>query len=429
MQITKLSIERPLTVLMVILALVIMGLRGYTMLNVDRFPKVNIPYVAVVTTYPGAAAKDIEDQIVKKIEDEVAGVSGVDKMISSAQEGVATTQIQFLENVDPDQATIDVERAVSRVKGELPSGAKEPTVIKADLQALPIMNVTLSGSQPLDELYRTADDDIKAQLLAVEGVAAVEISGGRQNEIQVQVDPIKMAAYQMSFTDLANALIAENVSVPIGAMTSEPSRLAVRSLGRFSSLEDIQDLVVSSGGRQTQVKDVATVVETHKDVEEILRLNGQETVGLSITKQSDANAIATADQVRRALDAIQPSLPDGMKLTVVSDDTDFTRASVNSVQTDLLLAVFITGLVLLFFLHLLRSTIIVLLAVPTSLISTFLMMWIGLVALMGPVRPVAAAGPSIWSHTCDRARGSTAMPGRAPASRTSASPSTASGIT
>jgi hydrophobic/amphiphilic exporter-1 (mainly G- bacteria), HAE1 family len=376
MKLTKLSIERPLTVLMVILALVIMGVRGYSLLNVDRYPKINIPYVAVITAYPGAAATDIEDQIVKKIEDEVAGVAGLDKISSTAREGLAITQIQFLESVDPDRATSDVERAVSRVKGDLPSGAKEPTVIKADLQALPIMNVTLSGAQPLDELYRTASDDIKARLLAVEGVAAVQVSGGQQREVQVQADPIKMAAYKMSFTDLANALQAENVSVPVGAVTTEPSRLAVRSIGRFSSLEDIQSLVISASGRQTQLKDVATIVETDKETETILRLNGQDTVGLSITKQSDANAIATADKVRAALATIQPTLPDGMKLTVVTDDTEFTRASVNSVQTDLLLAVFITGLVLLFFLHLLRSTIIVLLAVPTSLISTLLVMWI-----------------------------------------------------
>jgi len=375
MKLTRLSIERPLTILMVILALIIMGVRGYSMLNVDRFPKISFPFVAIITAYPGAAAKDIEDQVVKPIEDEVAGISGVDKLASTAREGLATTQIQFLDTVDANQAASDVERAIARVKASLPAGAKEPTIIKADLQALPIMNLTLSGSQSLGELYRVAKDDIKARLLAVEGVASVQVTGGQQREVQVQVDPIKMTAYQVSFQDLAGALQMENVSVPVGAMTNASNRLAVRSVGRFSSLEDIQNLVVSSGPRQAQLKDIATVLETHKEVEEILRLNGQETVGLSITKQSDANAIATSDRVRRVMAELQPTLAEGMALTVVTDDTEFTRASVDSVRTDLLLAVFITGLVLLFFLHLLRSTIIVLLAVPTSLISTLLVMW------------------------------------------------------
>jgi hydrophobic/amphiphilic exporter-1 (mainly G- bacteria), HAE1 family len=375
MNLTKIAIERPLTVIMVILAIVLLGVQAYGMLNVDRLPKINAPVVAIVTVYPGAAPKDIEDQIVKKTEDEVAGISGVDKVTSVAQDSMAVTMVQFLETVNGDQAVSDVERAIARIKSEFPTEAKEPNIIKADVQALPIMNITLSGPQPLDEMYRIADEEIKPLLLAVQGVGAISVVGGLEREVQVQANPSKMAGYGLSFSAIGAALQTENVNVPVGSVTTQPDRLAIRSVGRFASVEDIQNLLVAAGSQQVRVKDFATVVQTHKEVAEILRLNGQETVGLAITKQSDANAVATADKVRAALDAMQPLLPQGAKLNVVTDDSEYTRASVNSVQTDLLLAVLITGLVLLCFLHLLRSTAIVLLAVPTSLIATFLVMY------------------------------------------------------
>jgi hydrophobic/amphiphilic exporter-1 (mainly G- bacteria), HAE1 family len=375
MKLTRLSIERPLTVLMVILAVIIMGVRAYGLLSVDRFPKTDVPYVSITTMYSGASAADVEELIVKKIEDEVAGISGVNTIQSTAQEGSATTSIEFLDSVDSNQAASDVERAVSRVRGSLPSGADEPTVTKANMQAMPIMNLTLSGEQDLTELYRVADEILKPRLLAAPGVAAVTVSGGEEAEIQIQVDPKKMSAYGLTFQDLSNALKAENVSSPIGAVSVGITRTAIRSLGQFSNLEDIQNLIVSAGGRRIQLKDIATVVQTHKEINEKLRLNGQQAVGLAITKQSDANAIATADGVKRTLAMTAPTLPEGMKLSTVTDDTVFTQQSVDSVRKDLIFAVFITGLVLLAFLHVLRSTIIVLLAVPTSLITTFLAMW------------------------------------------------------
>ena len=374
-QLTRFSVERPLALLMLILALVIMGWRGYSALKVDRYPSVNFPFVAVITTWPGASPADVEDQIIKPIEDAVAGISGVDKINSTARESVASTQIQFLENVDSNQAASDVERAVARIKATLPSDANEPTIVKADLQALPIMNITLSGSQSLEELYRAANDDIKPRLLAVPGVASVDITGGLEKEIRVQADPMRMAAYEMSLPKISAALQSENVDVPAGAVTAGSSRTSVRSLGRFSNLEDIQNLVITSVPKRVQMKDLAAVTEGHKDIEVITRLNNKETVGLSITKASDANAVETADNVRKALAIMKSVVPQGTELTIVSDDTEFTRASVNSVQTDLILAVIITGAVLLLFLHMFRSTAIVLLAVPTSLISTFLVMY------------------------------------------------------
>ena len=375
MKLTRIAVERPLTMLMLILALVILGLNGYGLLQVDRYPSVNLPFVAVITVYPGASPEDIEDTVVEPMEDAVAGISGVDYIESIAREGVAITQIAFLENVDANRAASDVERQVATVKAQLPADAGEPSIIKADLDALPIMNITVSGPQSLDELYRVTEDIVKPRLLAVPGVAAVSVTGGLEREVQIEVDPLRMAAYKISLSQVKMALQSENVNVPAGAVTEGRQRTTIRSVGRFSSVDDIRDLVVSYAPRRVTVKDIATVTETTRDVEEVLRLNGQDTVGLTITKQSDANTIATSDSVREAMAELNAALPEGMELTVINDDSEFTRASVHAVQTDLMLAVLITAGVLLLFLHTLRSTFIVLLAVPTSLISTFLVMY------------------------------------------------------
>ena len=367
-QLTRLAVERPITILMLILALVILGAQGYRSLKIDRYPSIVIPFVSVNVSWPGAAPEDVEQQITKIVENAVAGISGVDTIQSTSSQGSSQTSISFLQGVDSNQASVDVERVIGRIKNQLPNDASDPVVFKADPTSSPIMNLTLSGPQTQEDLYYSASTDIQPRLLAVPGVAAVNVNGGRQEEIQVQVDPMKMAAYGVSMAKVQSVLTTQNVDVPGGSLTAGGTNLAFRTLGRFGSLEDIQNVIVSSSPQIVRLKDLANVVDTYYDVTQILRLNGQPTVGLNVTKQPDANVIQVSDGIKAMMARLQPIVPKGAKLTVVTDDAEFTRASVNSVQTDLILAVLITGIVLLLFLHMVRSTIIVLLAVPTSLI-------------------------------------------------------------
>ena len=370
---TRLAVKRPLTMLMIILALIIMGIQGYNALKVDRFPEINIPYVAAIVIYPGASPTDIETEVVKPVEDAVAGVSGLDYMESTSQESVGMVLAVFKTSVDGDQAAIDVERALDNVA--LPDDAESPAIWKADFNAFPIMNIAVSGPQSLEEKYKIADEVIKPRLLSKEGVAAVTVAGGLEQEIQIQADPLKMAGHNVSLTQLAGVLIQENVDVPAGSVTTGSERTAIRSLGRFSRIEDIEKIVVSFGGDQVYLKDVADVMDTYKEVEEKLRLDGEDAVSLSVTKQSDANTVQTSENIREAMEELQALLPEGMVLEIINDDSEYTEAALDAVVTDLILAVLIVGAVLLFFLHLWRSTFIVLLAVPTSLISTFLVMY------------------------------------------------------
>jgi HAE1 family hydrophobic/amphiphilic exporter-1 len=387
MGLTRLSIQRPLTMLMIILGLVVLGYRSLTVMQVDRYPKVDFPYVSVVVVYPGAAPEDVEDQIVKPIEDAVAGVTGIDQIQSTARESLGAVVIAFVEGTDGNQAAIDVERQVASVRGNLPSDAQEPTVIKADMNAVPILDVVLSGPQGQDELFDVATNDIKPRLQAIQGVASVTVSGGREREIQVEPDPAKLAAYRIPLSNIQAALQANNLAYPVGSVDVGRQRTSVRSEGDYTTLEDIENTVVSTsaGGAQSRsgqdagglvyMRDIASVNEGFKDKTEILRYNGVEAVDISIVKTSDSNAIATSDSVRKVIQEMGNELPAGARMTVVTDTADFTRMSVDAVQEDLILAVLITGLVMLLFLHTIRSTFIVVLAIPTSIVSTFLVMW------------------------------------------------------
>ncbi len=386
MGLTRLALRRPLTMLMIILALVVMGWRAYTFLQLDRFPAVDFPFVTVVTVFPGASPEDVEDLVVEPIEDAVATISGIDQIISQAREGVGTVTIAFVEGTDGNAAAIDVERQVSGVKGELPNEAEDPTIIKADLNAIPVLVMALSGPQSQAALFDLAENTLKQRFQSVDGVASVSIAGGREREIQVNIDPDKLAAYGLPLSAVQQALNANNITFPAGSIEEGRQKISVRSVGEFTSLKEIEDIVVRTqnkeGGSLGQdpggsvyLRDVATVEEGLKDRESILRYNGQDAVSISAIKASEANTVEVVNNLTGVVEEINQDLPAGVELTVVLDNASFIKEAVAAVLEDLVLAILICGLVMLVFLHTIRSTFIVLLAIPTSIISTFLVMW------------------------------------------------------
>ena len=384
MGITRFSINRPLTMLMIILGLVVMGYRSLNEMQVDRYPAVDFPFVTVVTVFPGAGPEDVEDLVVMPIEDAVAGISGIDQIMSVSQEGLGYVIVAFEEGISGDQAAIDVERQVATVRGSLPAEAFDPSVIKADIDAMPIMQIVLNGPQGQDELYRIALDEIKPRLQSVKGVASVSVSGGRERQIQVQPDPSKLVAYGISLETVQQAVTLNNLSFPAGSIEEGRQKTTIRSVGEFTSLEEIENVVVAGGpspntgedaGGLVYLRDVALVKEGFEDTSQILRFNGVDGVNITVVKTSDANTVELADAVRKVIGEIGDELPAGAKLVIVVDDSSFTREAVAAVQEDLILAILITGLVMLLFLHTIRSTFIVVLAIPTSIMSTFLVMW------------------------------------------------------
>lgn len=375
MSLTSVAVRRPLFILMVILAGVIMGWVSYTRLNVELFPSLNNPVVTIVTSYPGASPDDVERLVTKPIEDSVTGIANVDVVSASSTEGRSIVTVVFTDKANSDIAATDVERRVSAIRALLPSDAISPSVSKIDPNQQAIQALTLAGNRPLDQLYALAKETVKPRLEAASGVASVTIAGGLEREIQVKFDPDRLRSYGLSLDQIQSALARENVSLPGGSIDRGNEQVNVRLTGLFQNVNEVRNLVLSQGPNGTvTLGQVAQVDDAFKRVSTYGRLNGQNTVTLSVTKQASANEVTTADDVRKRVKELQSRLPEGVSLEIISDQSRFTRTSLESVSTTLIEAVLLTGLVMLVFLHTLRSTMIILFAIPTSVISTFLAM-------------------------------------------------------
>ena len=244
-ELTRLSIWRPLLILMVILALVVMGARSYLLLPVENMPQVDIAIVSVVTVYPGASPEDVEQLIVQKIEDATAGIAGIDHIQSVSQEGVGVTILRFQEGTDADQAAIDVQRQLAAIRSDLPQDAQDPAVIKADIGSFPIVELALSGPQSQAELFDLADRVIKPRLQAIPGVASVDVSGGQERAVLVDLDAAKMSAYGVSLAQVSAALAVDNLTAPAGSFTLGNRTTPFRSVGRLTDVEDVAGVVVA----------------------------------------------------------------------------------------------------------------------------------------------------------------------------------------
>ncbi len=371
----RLAVERPvLTTMMVVMALVL-GIFGYTRMQTELFPEVEFPIVTISTVYPGAGPEEIEIQVTDPIEEAVSTLANIDDLTSYSQENVSIIILQFDLEVDPDQAAIDVRDRVEAALDELPEAAETPTVQKFDIGALPIMTLALSGSQGTDALYQFADEELNERFSRVGGVAAVEIVGGREREVEVLVSPERLEAYGVTLPEIVNLLEAENVSVPSGTITEEDADVPVRVLGEYRSVREVEELrVFLPEGGTVPLGELATVRDGFEDRSEIARFNGDPAVSIDIQKRSDANAVSTAAGLLAEIEQIRSELPPGAELSVVQDRSEFIQNSVNDVLVNLLIGIVLTTAVLFLFLHSWQGTIIAAAAMPVTIISTFLLM-------------------------------------------------------
>ncbi len=376
MGLTRIAVNRPLAILMFILGLVIMGAVSFGLLKVDRMPAISMPFVNVNVSWAGAAPEDVETSVVRPLEQAVSGISGVDTIESTSSEGRGSVSITFVDGWDANQGAVDVERKVASVLGRLPSDASTPTVNKADPNSFPIMNVSLTGQLPLDQLYSLATDLVQPKLQSIPGVADVSVSGGLVREVRVRVDYTKLQAYGIAPSTITSVISRENVNTPGGAINQGRTQLNLRTQGQYQNTDQLGDLIVANTtAGPIHLRDVATVTEGNKDPSSYQRLNGQESVGISITKSSEANSLAVADSLRSAISSLQNSMPTGTQLVISNDSSRYTRSALDSIERDLVIAIVLCGAVLLLFLHAWRNTLIVILAIPTSLVTTFLVMY------------------------------------------------------
>jgi hydrophobe/amphiphile efflux-1 (HAE1) family protein len=373
----SISVRRPVFATVMILTIVVVGIIGYGKLNVDRFPNVDFPIISIITTLPGAAPEEVETELTDKIEEAVNTLGGIEELRSVTTEGVSQVYVTFTLDKDVDTAAQDVRDHVSTVLPDLPDGTKPPVIQKLDPDAAPVLFVAMDSKLPVRELTEIADHEVRQALESIQGVGQVSIVGGRKRQVQVFVDPVKMRAAGISATEIQRAIISQNVTIPGGAIETGPQRLTFRVRGRIQSVAGVGDVIIRNvDNHPILVRDVATVVDGEEDAETAARVNGDAAVVLSIRKQSGENSVAVVDALRVRMKELEKTLPGGTRLRVIRDNTESTRTSVDAVREHLVLGAILASLVVLVFLGNFRSTVIAALAIPTSIIGTFMAMWI-----------------------------------------------------
>jgi HAE1 family hydrophobic/amphiphilic exporter-1 len=379
MNITQFSIRNPLVVGALTVALALFGIYSYLTLGVAVVPSISIPAVIVTTTEPGANPDTIETQITKPIEDAISTLRDIDTLSSTSTQGVSMVTVQFTTAANADLVGVDVERVVTGARGKLPAAANAPTVIKADTSAFPVLTFAVSGPQPLDQIGDVAENQVKRAIEAVPGVSSVSVVGAPTREIWVRADLAKLQARGLGITSVQQALQSSQLQQPAGTLVSNSKDATVVLNGLVGDPRQLGDIVVSqTASGPVYVRDVATIDDTLATPRSIARVDGVSAITLTASKLPNANTITVSRDVQSAMAALAPSLPQDMQMRVVTDAATYTQQSFNTIQTTLIEAVILTGLILLLFLHTWRSTLIVMISIPTSVVTTF-----GLMNLLG----------------------------------------------
>ena len=372
----EVCIARPVFTVMLMSAVIVVGILGFITLGVDRFPNVDIPTVTVTVNNPGAAPSEIETEITKKIEDQINTVSGIDTLNSTSSEGRSQVTVQFVLSKDVDTAAQDVRDKVNLIRNDLPATAEEPIIQKLDLASQPILQIAVSAPLGQKELYNLADKQIKDQIENTAGVGEVTIVGGGEREIQIFLNPDRMRAYNVTSTDVTAALKAQNQETPGGRVEQGSTEITVRTMGKIQNVEDFKQIpVVKRDNYSVILSDIAEVKDTVKETRSLSLLNAVSSVTIQVRKQSGENTLAVANVVKARLKEIQANLPASVKMEAVGDQTIFIQASVNTVEEHLVIGSILACLVVFLFLWNIRMTIIAALAIPTSIVGTFAVMW------------------------------------------------------
>ncbi len=376
MNLSDLSIRRPVFTTMTSLALVVLGAIGLSRLGIDLFPDVQIPVAVVSTVYKGAGPRELESQVAKPIEDAVAAINGVDFIHSISRENVALVVVQFKLSADFDRSVQEVRDKVSAIQGLLPRDADQPKVMRFDVNSQPIVTYAASADVPTQEVRRLIEKRLEPALAQLEGVAEVRVTGGDVREVRVDVDLDAAKAAGTAPGAIAQQVGMENLTLPAGRLDLGPTELTVRSVGELSSVDDLRGLPVarSQSGAQVRLDEVATVTDGVADRRTVARLNGHDAVLMEIVKQPGSNTVLVAEQVKKRMAELVPSLGSGFKASVLIDQSTLIRENTKEVWIALLFGGLMAIVIILAFLLDLRGTFISSLALPTSVLGTFFVM-------------------------------------------------------
>ncbi|MBE0646984.1 MAG: efflux RND transporter permease subunit [Bacteroidales bacterium] len=379
MNITAISIKRPSLVVVVFAVLTFLGLISYFQLNYELFPNFEQPVLVVVTPYPGASPSEVENSVTKKIEDAVSSLEDIDNIQSTSYEGNSLVVIIFKSSADMAKATDNATMKVRNIEYLLPKDARTPIITNFSMSDIPIIRLGVTASLPSTELYDLVKNKVKPMVSTINGVSQVDMLGGEEREVRINIDNEKLKAHHLSILQVTEAIRMANLEFPTGKIKDLNRQVIIRLSGKFSSLDDLRNLVIytTSEGSPVKLQDVAEVEDTKKEITSISRIDGINSVGLLVFKQPDGNEVEISRKVKETIAMMEEVYaPQGLTFSLANDTSDFTLTSANHVMRDLLLAICLVALVMLVFLHSLRNSFIVLVAIPASLISVFTAMYL-----------------------------------------------------
>lgn len=374
MKLVETSIKRPTLVVVLFAILILGGIFSYTKLGYELIPKIETNTITISTVYPGASPSEVENTVTKKIEDAISSLENIKKINSKSYESLSLVMIQLNPGANTDYALNDAQRKVNAILSDLPKDADPPSLVKFSLDDLPIITIAATANMNQSEFYDLLDKKIQPILSRVPGVAQVNIVGGQEREIEVNLDQKKLEGFGLSVPQVQQMIMSSNLDFPTGNVKTRNNTTLIRLAGKYKNIQELRNLVLSSkGGVQIRLSDVADVQDGQKEVKKISRYNQNSTILLQIMKQSDANAVAVSEGIQKQLGTINNDYKsDHLNLKVTNDTSKFTLEASDHVMFDLVLAIVLVAAVMLLFLHTIRNAFIVMVSIPASLIATFI---------------------------------------------------------
>ncbi|MCX8093073.1 MAG: efflux RND transporter permease subunit [Candidatus Goldbacteria bacterium] len=377
MNLPKLSITRPVFIVMIFSAIITLGLVGYFRLPVDLMPKVDFPTVMVNIVYPGASAEEIETLITKPLEDTFSTLEGIDKVISSSREGVAMITVQFGLGVDINFAELKLRDKLSAIKPYLPDGIKEPIISRFSFEDIPILFCSINGKRDITYLKELLEDDIKPKIEQIPGVAGLTVFGGKEKQIRITLDKSLLLAKGISLNQITGAIAARNLNYPVGEIKGDEKITTVRIVGEFETVDDIKNMPITTlTGKIVSLKDIAKVEMLPEETDVKVKIKGNPGVMFAVYKQSGENSVKIAKKVMKKIKEINKELPKDISLTVSGDTTVNIIRNKEGVQENIIIGAILAVLVVFIFLGSFRSAIITAIALPDSIIGTFFLIWL-----------------------------------------------------
>lgn len=379
MTLTEIAIKRPTLVVVIFSFLAVLGVFGFNQLKYELMPKMTAPIVTITTIYPGGSPNEVENSVTKVVEDAISGIERVTSVRASSSEGRSMVIIEFEATVNVDFSLQDVQRKVNEVSDKLPQTSRKPVISKIAFDEIPVLRMAVKGNLESKEFYQFTKDKIQPRIASIGGVGQVVLQGGDQREIKVNMDYQKLKAYNLSVAQVTQVIKSSNVDFPTGNIKDTDDQFVIRVEGKFTTPEEMRNLVImrSKNGGIVRLWDVAEVQDGHVDYTNLNRLNGVSSIGILVQKTSDGNTVDVSAGVRKELTKLEKDYKDlDLKFNIAQDGSIFTMDSANAVKEDLAIAVVLVAIVMLIFLHSLRNSLIVMVAIPASLVSTFFLMYV-----------------------------------------------------